>query len=102
MFLDTSHNSLGTVLLNIHHAFIETATKMWTYTRCLPIHKQPNTKLVIATITDLVELAFVLMKSKGKNRKNEGYSCGVNKAQVEWYLTPRYENLGAENLLIFE
>lgn len=67
---------------------------MWTYTRCLPISKQPRTQLVIKTIGDLVGLAFVLVKSKGRakmgNRKGNGdggvepYRCKVSKAQVEW------------------
>ncbi|KAG0650734.1 Telomerase reverse transcriptase [Hyphodiscus hymeniophilus] len=84
MFLDTSHNSLHTVLSNIYSAFIETATKLYTYNRCLPVGKQPGTGLVTKTISDLVELAFVLMKSKGRNRKNLGYQCVVKKVQVEW------------------
>ena len=86
MFLDTSHNSLATVVANIHSAFTETATKMWTYVRCLPSGKRPSTNLLIDTISRVIELAFVLMKSKGKNKKNAGYVCGVSKVQVEWYV----------------
>lgn len=48
MFFDTSLNSKSTVFRNIYTAFIETATKMWSYTRCLPVRKQPNMKLVIS------------------------------------------------------
>ncbi|EPE28187.1 hypothetical protein GLAREA_04978 [Glarea lozoyensis ATCC 20868] len=80
MFLDTAFNSFHTVISNIHFAFIETATKMWTYARHLPTGKQPSTKLLINT----TDLAFVLMKSKGKNKKNVGYKCGVSKTMVEW------------------
>jgi len=105
MFLDTSFNSLATVLGNIYENFTETATKMWMYAKCLPSQKQPGAKLVISeslasrwnhdaraaltkgnlgTIENLVDMAFVLLKSKGKNKKNEGYRCAVSKAQVEW------------------
>ncbi len=108
MFLDTSFNSTTTVLKNVHSAFVETATKMWMYAKCLPAGKRPGTKLVIRTsiarsfifsltiffefvltqrletITDLISLAFVLMKSKGKMRKNAEYKCALNRAQVEW------------------
>ncbi|KAH8657402.1 hypothetical protein BGZ60DRAFT_130395 [Tricladium varicosporioides] len=87
MFLDTSFNSLATVLKNVYTAFVETGTKMWTYARCLPTGKQPGTKLLIKTISDLMELAFVLMKSKAKNEKNVGYKCAVSKIQVEWLAT---------------
>ncbi|KAG9231544.1 hypothetical protein BJ875DRAFT_382758 [Amylocarpus encephaloides] len=84
MFLDTAFNSLPTVTSNVHSAFIETATKMWTYAKCLPVGKQPGTKLLCKTITDLIDLAFVLMKSKGKNKKNIGYKCALSKLQVKW------------------
>ncbi|KAE8444198.1 hypothetical protein EG329_000795 [Mollisiaceae sp. DMI_Dod_QoI] len=84
MFLDTAFNSLKTVLKNVHSSFIESATKMWTYAKCLPAGKQPGLKLLIKTISDLIELAFVLMKSKGKNKKNVGYKCALTKVQVEW------------------
>lgn len=105
MFLDTSFNSLTTVLSNVYSAFKETATKMWTYARCLPVGKRPGTKLLISTpptypskaradangsrletISEVVELAFVLMKSKSKNKKNVGYKCALTKMQVEWYV----------------
>ncbi|KAH6671185.1 hypothetical protein B0J14DRAFT_89821 [Halenospora varia] len=93
MFLDTSFNSLATVLKNVYTAFVETATKMWTYARCLPIGKQPGTKLLIKTISDLMELAFVLMKSKAKNKKNVGYKCAVSKVQVEWLATNAFRTV---------
>jgi hypothetical protein len=38
----------------------------------------------LETIKDSVEMAYVLIKSKGKNRKNEGYQCALKKAQVEY------------------
>ena len=85
MFLDTAHNSLVTVLSNIHSAFHESATKMWTYARCMPTDKQPGTRLLTKTVEGLIELAFVLLRSKGKNRRNVGYTCAISKVQVEWY-----------------
>jgi hypothetical protein len=101
MLLDTAFNSVSTVLSNLYTAFVETATKMWTYARCLPTGKQPGTKLLISkcssllsqyptlttkeTISDTIDLAFVLMKSKGKNKRNVDYKCDLSKVQVEWY-----------------
>jgi hypothetical protein len=46
--------------------------------------KQPGTKLLIKTIIDLKEMAYVLLKSKGNSKKNEGYQCHVKKAQIEY------------------
>jgi hypothetical protein len=61
---------------------------MWTYARCLPLSKQPGTKLLIKTISDTIDLAFVLMKSKGENKRNVGYKCAVSRVQVEWLVPP--------------
>jgi hypothetical protein len=48
MFLDTSFNSLSTVFSNIYNAFIETATKMWRYAKCLLVQKQPGAQVIIS------------------------------------------------------
>ncbi|KAG9247931.1 hypothetical protein BJ878DRAFT_117297 [Calycina marina] len=93
MFLDTSHNSLVTVLSNIYNAFHESATKMWMYARCMPTSKQPNTKLLIKTFEGLIELAFVLLKSKGRNKWGAGYACAVSKVQVEWLALNAFTNV---------
>ena len=93
MYLDTSYNSTTTVITNIYTSFLETATKMWTYAKCLPGGKQPGTNLLIKTITDLIEMAYVLIKSKGKNKKNEGYQCGVKKAQLEYLAFKAFRNV---------
>jgi len=93
MYLDTSYNSTTTVLTNIYTSFLETATKMWTYAKCLPGGKQPGTNLLIKTITDLIEMAYVLIKSKGKNKKNEGYQCWVKKAQLEYLAFKAFRNV---------
>ena len=47
MFLDTSFNSLSTVLSNIYQSLLETATKFHHYLKCLPSGKQPQSRLLI-------------------------------------------------------
>lgn len=84
MFLDTAFNSPTVVARNIFESFSESATKMCIYSRCLPARKQPNAKITIQAISGLVDLAFVLIKSKGKNPKNAGYRCAISKAELEW------------------
>ncbi|KXH63750.1 telomerase reverse transcriptase [Colletotrichum salicis] len=49
MFYDTKHNSLKTVMSNLHKAFTETAEKMWAYWRCLPTSKRPGDGLFMRT-----------------------------------------------------
>jgi hypothetical protein len=103
MFFDTSLNSRSTVILNIYTAFVETATKMWSYSRCLPVKKQPTTMLVISeyshsgipytivirrsidAIQDVIGLAYMLLRSKSRKKNNHGFKCTVSKVQLEWY-----------------
>jgi telomerase reverse transcriptase len=47
MFFDTSHNSRRGVLANIYAAFVETATKMWAYARCMA--SRPGTPVLVGT-----------------------------------------------------
>lgn len=89
MYYDTTHNSLSTVLSNLSSAFTETALKAWSYYRSLPSNRKPQPKLVIKTLRDLTEMAFVLIKSEGRNRTgetkegDEGYGNRISKAQLE-------------------
>ena len=84
MYLDTSFNKLSTVLLNLYENFVESARKTYHYIRTLPPAKRPTVSLLKKTFDDLVDLAFVLMKSKKKNLRLEGYQCSVTKAQLRW------------------
>lgn len=42
------------------------------------------TGIEIETISDVIELAFILMKSKERNKRNAGFRCVVRKVWVEW------------------
>ncbi|KAK3300400.1 uncharacterized protein B0H64DRAFT_380846 [Chaetomium fimeti] len=82
MFFDTSHNSRRGVLANIYSAFIETATKMWAYARCLA--SRPGTAVLIDTIKTLIDVAFVLLTSRVRRERYPGYVCSVKKEEVAW------------------
>ncbi|KAL2756260.1 hypothetical protein ACRALDRAFT_1070651 [Sodiomyces alcalophilus JCM 7366] len=84
MFYDTGHNSTQTVMRNVFEAFVEATTKMWAYARCLPTQKQPGTKVIIETITKLVDVAYMLLKSKTRKSKYPDYDCRLSKSQVSW------------------
>ncbi|KAJ8127025.1 hypothetical protein O1611_g6612 [Lasiodiplodia mahajangana] len=84
MFFDTGLNSAVTMLNNIHRAFLETATKMWAYARCLPALKQPPQKIIIETILRLADTAYLLLVSKTRKLRYPGYVCDVKKCEVSW------------------
>ncbi|KFY15261.1 hypothetical protein V491_05723 [Pseudogymnoascus sp. VKM F-3775] len=84
MFMDTTFNSPTVVARNIFESFVESANKMCAYNRCLPTQKQPSADMTIRTIAGLVDLAFVLIKSKEKSPKNLGYRCAISKTEIRW------------------
>lgn len=84
MFLDTTFNSQRTVLSTIYQNFMEAAMKFYRYAKCLPSARRPQPSLMIKTISDLVELAIGLIRSKHKNHGGQGYKCAVGRVQVQW------------------
>ncbi|KXH48894.1 telomerase reverse transcriptase [Colletotrichum simmondsii] len=86
MFYDTKHNTLKTVMSNLHKAFAETAEKMWAYWRCLPTSKRPGDGLVMQTLAKVIDVAFGLLTSKSRREKYPEYDCAVEKTQVAWYV----------------
>lgn len=82
MFYDTRYNTLSTVLRNLYEAFTESATKAWAYLRCLSREKQPGPRLVIDSISKLLDVAHLLLTSPSRKLKYSGYECKVSKVQV--------------------
>ncbi|KAK4128774.1 hypothetical protein N657DRAFT_629813 [Parathielavia appendiculata] len=70
LFFDTSHNSHRGVRGNIYAGFVETATKMWAYARCMP--GRPGTALLVDTIKTLIDVAFVLLTSRARKERYPG------------------------------
>ena len=48
MFYDTAHNSTRTVLTSLQGAFVETASKMWAYLRCLGKNQHPSSEMILS------------------------------------------------------
>lgn len=84
MYLDTSHNSLSTVRKNIYTSYVESATKMMAYIKCLPVAKKPKRALVIKTVEDLVRLGWCLSRRGKKRSKNvDGKGGDLDKDEEE-------------------
>lgn len=82
MFFDAKHNSSQTVLRNLRDALVETASKTWAYARCLATTKRPSVKVWVDTITDLVDVAYLLLNSKARRVRYPKYESKVTKSQV--------------------
>lgn len=83
MFYDTRHNTLSTVLRNLHEAFTESAAKAWAYLRCLPSEKLPGPRLIIDSISRLLDVAHLLLTSPSRKVKHPKYECKLSKMQVK-------------------
>ncbi|OHE97841.1 telomerase reverse transcriptase [Colletotrichum orchidophilum] len=84
MFYDTKHNTLKTVMTNLHKAFAETSEKMWAYWRCLPTSKRPGDGLVMQTLNKMIDVAFGLLTSKSRREKYPDYAFAIEKTHVAW------------------
>ncbi|KAL9124591.1 MAG: hypothetical protein Q9217_006090 [Psora testacea] len=93
MFLDTNFNSPATVLLTIYENFLEAAMKYYRYIKSLTNTTQPHLHLLTSTIRDLVNLAFVLVKTKHKSARDCDYHCAVNKRQVAWLASKAFRHI---------
>ncbi|KAK3185317.1 Telomerase reverse transcriptase [Lecanicillium sp. MT-2017a] len=86
MLYDTSHNSTHTVLASLRDAFAQTALKMWAYTRSLGKQncrrQQPRPNLVIRAIGRTIDVAHLVLTSRFRNMKHEGYACSLRKSQI--------------------
>ncbi|KAF5660987.1 telomerase reverse transcriptase [Fusarium heterosporum] len=82
MFYDTSHNSTRTVLASLQGAFVETASKMWAYLRCLGKHQQPGSEMILRTIARVIDVAYLLLTSKSRMMRYPQYTCDIRKPQV--------------------
>ncbi|KAF5623318.1 telomerase reverse transcriptase [Fusarium sp. NRRL 52700] len=82
MFYDTSHNANRTVLNSLRSAFVETASKMYAYLRCLGKTQQPSSELILRTIAKVIDVAFLLLTSRSRVMRYPQYVCDVRKSQV--------------------
>ncbi|KAL7761636.1 hypothetical protein ACKLNR_008171 [Fusarium oxysporum f. sp. zingiberi] len=82
MFYDTSHNANRTVLNSLRSTFVETASKMYAYLRCLGKTQQPSSEMILRTIAKVIDVAFLLLTSKSRVMRYPQYICDVRKSQV--------------------
>ncbi|KAI4267754.1 MAG: hypothetical protein LQ337_008202 [Flavoplaca oasis] len=83
MFLDTNFNSVGRVMSNIYQNFVEAGMKYYRYAKSLRSDQQPHTSVLIGTIRNLIEMAFVLVKAKHRNPTWQSYNCAVSIKRVQ-------------------
>ncbi|KAI9664915.1 MAG: hypothetical protein M1821_006363 [Bathelium mastoideum] len=85
MYLDSSFNSLSTVLSNLYHNYAETAQKCFAYIKSLPAQKRPSLSVLIRTIKDVIALSCALMSRRGRRTGQwTQYQCAVSQRSARW------------------
>ncbi|KAG7118581.1 Telomerase reverse transcriptase like protein [Verticillium longisporum] len=85
MFYDTVHNSPRTVYSNLFESFTETATKMLAYAKCLGPNQRPAPRMVIRTISKVIDVAWVLLTSKTRRARFPDYRKAVARKQSAYH-----------------
>lgn len=91
MYLDTRHNSVSAVLLNLYTSFVTTAMKMYQYVKSLPRRAHPSSHVVIRTIKDVIQSAYNLCQAERAESSVSSteaggclaFACSVQRPQVQ-------------------
>jgi len=75
MLIDTSLNSVGTVLANLHQSFYEAAVRCLEYAHALSKVRTTCSSLLIKTIDNIIALAHVMLQRRAR-------SCGSREAKI--------------------
>ena len=85
MFLDTSYNTMSTVLSSLYQTYVETAQKCFAYIKSLSAQNQPSVRLLVKTVEDIISLSFALMSRRGRRTGQwVQYECAVSKRFARW------------------
>lgn len=92
MLLDTSFNDWRVVMLTLYQNFLEVGMKLHRYIKCLPKSKKPRNGMIIATISEVLRLAFTLSQNK-QSKVMADYRCTINVRQTFWLGASAFETV---------
>lgn len=92
MLLDTSFNDRHVVMLTLYQNFLEVGMKLHRYVKSLPKTKQPQSRSVITTINEILQLAFTLSQGK-RSKVMADYQCCITLGQTNWLGASAFETV---------
>ncbi|KAF2652082.1 hypothetical protein K491DRAFT_68676 [Lophiostoma macrostomum CBS 122681] len=87
MFIDTSLNTVPTVLANLHQSFHEAAVRCFEYVRGLSRIMPTHSQLLIKTVDSIIALAYVMLQRRTRSRARqnvESVRSVISRRQVQW------------------
>ncbi|KAL5391507.1 hypothetical protein DPSP01_001371 [Paraphaeosphaeria sporulosa] len=96
MLIDTSFNSVATVLANLYQSFHEAAVRCFEYARSLSKARPIHSSLLISTVDSIMALAFVMLQRRTRSRaaQNAEKVRGViSRRQVQWLASRAFHSV---------
>ncbi|KGM85836.1 telomerase reverse transcriptase [Paracoccidioides brasiliensis Pb18] len=101
MFLDTKHNSPSVALMSIYHIFLESAMKLYEYTRFLGYRGHrgrrnstaTSSSLLIRTMAAVIDVAIHVILSRKSTASQAGFESSVTRSQVRWLAAAAFKSI---------
>ncbi|KAF2013655.1 hypothetical protein BU24DRAFT_242334 [Aaosphaeria arxii CBS 175.79] len=87
MFIDTSLNTVPTVLANLYQSFHEAAVRCFEYNRNLSKVRPTHCRLLIKTVEGIVALACVMLQRRSRNKASQNVErlrSLITRKQIQW------------------
>ncbi|RMZ73943.1 telomerase reverse transcriptase [Pyrenophora seminiperda CCB06] len=87
ILIDTSLNSVATVLANLHQSFYEAAVRCLEYARALSKTRTICSSLLIKTVDNIIALAYVMMQRRARSRGSREAAIAqgvISRRQLQW------------------
>ncbi|KGQ00641.1 hypothetical protein PAAG_12683 [Paracoccidioides lutzii Pb01] len=101
MFLDTKHNSPSVALISIYRIFLESAMKLYEYTRFLGYRGHrgrrnstaTSSSLLIRTMAAVIDVAIHVILSRKSTASQAGFESSVTRSQVRWLAAAAFKSV---------
>ncbi|KAF9730454.1 Telomerase reverse transcriptase 2 [Paraphaeosphaeria minitans] len=96
MLIDTSFNSVATVLANLYQSFHEAAVRCFEYARSLSKARPIHSSLLISTVDGIMALAFVMLQRRTRSRaarNAEKIRGDISRRQVQWLASRAFDTV---------
>jgi telomerase reverse transcriptase len=96
MFIDTSLNSVPTVLANLYQSLADSAERCFEYVRVLSRARTTHPRLVIKTVERIIALAFVMLQRRTRTRASENAARlrqAISHRQIQWIACKAFDSV---------
>ncbi|KAH7131937.1 hypothetical protein B0J11DRAFT_520386 [Dendryphion nanum] len=96
MFIDTSYNTVQTVLANLYQSFHEAAVRCFEYNRNLSKVRPTHTRLLIKTVEGIIALGNVMLHRRTRSRATQNMErvrSVISRRQIQWLACKAFDTV---------